>query len=307
MNILKKAQLSVGLPIYNGANFIRDAIDSLLVQQGVDFELIISDNGSTDRTPEICQEYVIRDKRVKYYRNELNRGPVWNFNNVFKLSSADYFMWAAHDDYWDPLYMKTCLEAFKQSSNVVLAGTACDNISAQTSQVIYTDEGLTTVGLKPIDRFKRYKEVLHNHKHVGGIFYGIYKRDALTTAMPLHNIITSDHLLPAQLSLLGEFVTSQERLMKKRWGGGSDSLKKAARVMRISNPFLVRPVYLVREIFFQIIIFTSDRLSFLDKMKLSFWSLGNYLWLCLKIGYWSVRDFIKPFLGMGNKKMAGQG
>ncbi len=297
----KKPQVSIGLPIFNGENYARQALDALLAQQSVDFELIISDNGSTDKTQDICKEYVLKDSRIKYYRNEINRGPIWNFNNVFQLASADYFMWAAHDDYWDPSYMRTCMEAFNQSDTVVLSGTACDSIFANSSEIMFIDEGVTTIGLKPMERFKRYKQVLHNHKHVGGIFYGIYRRSALAKAMPLHNIITSDHLLPAQLSLSGEFFTSEKRLMKKRWGGGSDSLAKAARVMRITNPLLVRPVYLIREIFLQKIILTTDRLSFLEKIKLSCWSLGNYLFLCFKIGYWAVRDFIKPLMGMGNK------
>lgn len=303
----KKLQVSIGLPVFNGEKDIRQALDSLLAQQSVDFELIISDNGSTDKTQEICQEYALKDQRIKYHSSEINQGPVWNFNNVFQLASADYFMWAGHDDYWDPLYMQTCLEALNHSDTVILAGTACDSITADTSQITLIDYGVTTVGLKPADRFRRYKQALHNNKHVGGIFYGIYRREVLAKVMPLRNILAIDHILVAELSLLGEFFTSEKRLMKKRWGGGSESLEKAARVLHITNPLVIHSVYLIREAILQKIIFTSDCLNFLEKIKLSCWSLGNYLFLCLRLRYRVVRDFIKSMMRLGHKSLAEEG
>ncbi len=107
----EKPLVSIGLSVYNGERFISHALDSLLSQEFEDFELIISDNASTDRTGQICLEYAARDKRIRYYRNEYNRGAVWNFNSVFKLSCGEYFMWASHDDYFDRRYLSSCLDA----------------------------------------------------------------------------------------------------------------------------------------------------------------------------------------------------
>ena len=86
------------MPVYNGAKFIRQTLDSILAQTFTDFELIISDNGSTDGTDTICSEYAQSDNRIRYYPNSVNRGAAWNYNRVFELARGIYFKWAAHDD-----------------------------------------------------------------------------------------------------------------------------------------------------------------------------------------------------------------
>ena len=123
------------MPVYNGAQFICHALDSLLSQSYEEFELIISDNASTDATKNICMEYINRDERIRYYRNPTNMGASWNFNRVFDLSSGEYFMWASCDDYWDSQYIDTCLQALKTSKNIVLAGTICRSVDTDKNQL----------------------------------------------------------------------------------------------------------------------------------------------------------------------------
>lgn len=105
--------VSIGMPVYNGEQYIKEAIDSLLSQTFKNFELIISDNCSTDETANICKEYERTDHRVKYIRQERNIGPSANFEFVFKKSSCSYFMWAAHDDKWDPNWLEVLLSDIK--------------------------------------------------------------------------------------------------------------------------------------------------------------------------------------------------
>lgn len=90
--------VSIGMPVYNGEKYLRNALDSLLSQTFVDFELIISDNASTDSTEAICREYAARDSRIKYIRQRENQGAHTNFKFVFDEAHGDYFMWAACDD-----------------------------------------------------------------------------------------------------------------------------------------------------------------------------------------------------------------
>lgn len=94
-------KVSIGMPVYNGEKYIREAVNSLLSQNFVDFELIISDNASTDKTQEICEQYVIRDPRVIYIRQPINIGAISNFSFVRDQARGEYFMWAAADDIWD--------------------------------------------------------------------------------------------------------------------------------------------------------------------------------------------------------------
>lgn len=91
-------QVSIGMPVYNGEQFIRDALDSILAQTFTDFELIVSDNASDDETESICKEYVARDPRVLYIRHSTNCGPTTNYRFVLESARGKYFMWAAHDD-----------------------------------------------------------------------------------------------------------------------------------------------------------------------------------------------------------------
>ncbi|MCJ7655642.1 MAG: glycosyltransferase, partial [Dehalococcoidia bacterium] len=270
-----KPLVSIGMPIYNGERYIRQALDSLLAQDYENFELIISDNASTDKTQDICLEYAAKDKRIRYYRNQTNIGAPRNFDRVFELSSGEYFMWAGHDDYWKPLYLSSCLEAFNISETIVLAGTECDSIDPDTGELIFVDEGFSTVGLSPGKRFMRYKSTLHEGRHIGGIFYGAHKSSALRKVMPIKKVVAGDHLIMAEMCFQGEFVTVPKRLMAKRMGGVSASLKSIARAYGMSNQLLVKGTYLTREAMLQRIIFQTDALKLPEKIWLVCWSLGH--------------------------------
>ena len=105
----KVHQISIGMPVYNGAKFIREALNSLLGQTFTDFELIISDNASTDETETICREYAAKDVRIKYVRQVENLGAVANFKYVLDFATGEYFMWAAADDVWDQKWIEKLL------------------------------------------------------------------------------------------------------------------------------------------------------------------------------------------------------
>src|SRR6266536_1939108 len=88
-----RTRVSIGLPVFNGERFVAEAIDSILAQTFEDFELIISDNASTDGTEEICRCYAEKDERIRFVRNRENYGAAFNFNQTFHLSSGGYFKW----------------------------------------------------------------------------------------------------------------------------------------------------------------------------------------------------------------------
>ena len=102
--------LSVGMPVYNGELFLREALDSLLAQSFSNFELIISDNASSDVTEAICLDYQKIDKRIRYIRQAENIGALANFQVVLNESSGQYFMWAACDDKWDSCWIELLYE-----------------------------------------------------------------------------------------------------------------------------------------------------------------------------------------------------
>ena len=115
----KTPQVSIGMPVYNGEPFIREALDSLLAQTFTDFELIISDNASTDGTEAVCREYAAKDDRIRYVRQEENRGAAANFQFVLEQARFPFFMFASHDDLWDPIHIIVCIGKLQENPHLV--------------------------------------------------------------------------------------------------------------------------------------------------------------------------------------------
>ena len=118
MHINNKPKVSVGMPVYNGAKYIREALDSLLSQTYADFELIISDNASTDGTQQICEEYACKDSRIRYVRQLNNLGALNNFQFVLNEAVGEYFMWAAADDIWSFNWIESLLQLSSKNKNI---------------------------------------------------------------------------------------------------------------------------------------------------------------------------------------------
>ncbi len=117
-------KVSIGLPVYNGEEYIREALDSLLAQTLTDFELIVSDNASTDDTEAICREYAAGDQRIRYVRQRENRGALANFQFVLDEAGGEYFMWAAADDRWDPDWLTALLSEFDTGVSIAFGSVA---------------------------------------------------------------------------------------------------------------------------------------------------------------------------------------
>jgi len=103
-------KVSIGLPVYNGADYLEEALASILAQTFTDFELIISDNASTDRTADICRDFAARDSRIVYHRQPKNLGACRNYDLTFHMSRGEYFKWAAHDDLLAPTFLERHVE-----------------------------------------------------------------------------------------------------------------------------------------------------------------------------------------------------
>jgi len=155
----KNPQVSIGMPVYNGEPFIREALDSLLAQTFTDFELIISDNASTDGTEAICREYAAKDDRIRYVRQPENRGALANFQFVLDEAAGEYFMWAAADDWWSENWLSENVAKIEREGLLLSFGKSVrtkadlsidgpikrydfksDNVSLRLVQYFMTDE-----------------------------------------------------------------------------------------------------------------------------------------------------------------------
>jgi glycosyltransferase involved in cell wall biosynthesis len=243
-------RVSIALPVYNGELFIRDAIESLLDQTFDDFELIISDNASTDETANICQEYLKNDKRVRYHRNKKNIGAGENFNLAFNLSSGNYFRWAAHDDICAPEYLERCVEILDNDPGTILC-------HSKTVLIDETGEKLAFDKAKDcfIDRYtnsfpkvdpsrklnsnkshERFSEILLKTSWCFEIF-GLMRANALKKTSLFQSFYGTDKAILAELSLMGKFAEIDEPLFFRRCHPGqSTSIKSASERESWNNP-----------------------------------------------------------------------
>ena len=121
MSSTKLPLVTIGLPVFNGEAFLDRAIQSLLNQEFYNFKLIIADNCSTDNTSLICKKYSEKDSRIEYFRHIENRGASYNFQFVLDQAKTEYFMWANHDDYWFPNFIKELVSILDANNDCIIA------------------------------------------------------------------------------------------------------------------------------------------------------------------------------------------
>jgi glycosyltransferase involved in cell wall biosynthesis len=237
-------RLSIGIPVYNGQEYLPELLESLLVQTFEDFEILICDNASSDRTGDICREFAHRDRRVHYTCNERNLGAVANFNHVFEMSTAPLFKWAAHDDLYHSDYLSECIRVLDANADVVLAhtGTAFIDdrgrklpfeettaafVEPTTGRRYWADD--TSIADSPV-AVRRFWQVL-TRAAWGTHMFGVVPRHVLQQTSLLPNFAGSDRAMLAELALLGRFKCAGKRLFYKRfhanvsWALSQDELK----------------------------------------------------------------------------------
>lgn len=206
-------KLSIGLPVYNGENFLASSIESLLAQTYTDFELIICDNASTDGTREICEKYASDDARVKYFPNEQNLGAAPNHNRTYELSTGEYFKWAAHDDELHPEFLSRCMDQIEHSpDSVVLVYTDSELIDAEGQVSGYYDVSVASCDPRPHRRLSRVIQQI-------GIctpMYGVARKVALQKTRMHGSYLSADYVFIAELALVGEIQKIDQPLFRKR-------------------------------------------------------------------------------------------
>lgn len=124
MTTVQQPTVSIGLPVFNGANYLEQTLKSILAQTFEDFELIICDNASDDETETICRAYAARDSRIRYHRQPRNMGAQINYDMSFEMARGRYFKWASHDDLLAPEFLAECLAVLESDQGCVLVHPA---------------------------------------------------------------------------------------------------------------------------------------------------------------------------------------
>ena len=219
----KRPHVSIGMPVYNGEPFLEDTLDSLLVQTFKDFELIISDNASTDGTQDICRTYASRDSRIHYFRNEVNLGAAKNYNRVFELSSGKYFKWAAADDPCSHDLLAKCVAILDRRPEVILCYPKTSIIDDHGSVIRQYDDGLALCFPTARERFRR---AICRIGECNAVF-GLMRSNVLRKTSLIGNYPGADRVLLTELTLCGQFWEIPERLFFRRHHARASSCNRS--------------------------------------------------------------------------------
>jgi glycosyltransferase involved in cell wall biosynthesis len=222
-------QVSVGLPVYNGERYLAEALDDLLAQSHTDLDIVISDNGSTDRTQEICEHYAAMDSRIRYLRHDHNRGGGWNHNEVLKHARAPYFRWYAYDDRLDPKCIEACAAVLDANPGTILAWpltTVINDDGAVSSEYrddLPFDNSTPTTRLRSLLGSQTEETLLHMCYPI----YGVMRRDVLLGTRMHGTIAAADTVLLCELALRGRWELVPQRLFYNRRHVNSSAIDKS--------------------------------------------------------------------------------
>jgi len=218
--------VSVGLFVYNGEPYLEEALNSILNQTFTDFELIISDNASTDRTGEIAHAYAGQDDRIRYYRSEKNMGAGWNIRRVYELATGKYYKQAAADDILEPDFLWRCVEVLESEPDCVVAYSSTKEIDANGT---FIKNYVTPVSADSNDPVARFRGMLLNSGMCYQIF-GVMRMSALRQLPPQGSYVNADGMLLARMSLLGRLYEIPEYLFISRRHSGQSGQTLPVRV-----------------------------------------------------------------------------
>jgi hypothetical protein len=213
-------KVAIGVPVRNGEKYLAAALNSIRSQTFKDFEVLISDNASTDRTREISESFCQSDSRFSYRCQQQNLGAAGNFNYVFHHTSAPFFKWAAYDDLMRPVHIEACLQALESgSTNSVLAYPQTVRIDPAGAEMGAYHRPQRRGGESPSGRLRELigpGEHQETVLHMCFPIFGLIRRSALEKTSLIANMPRSDNLLLVELALLGVFIDVEDELFLRR-------------------------------------------------------------------------------------------
>lgn len=205
--------VSIGVPVYNGARYLEEALDALVSQTFGDIEILVCDNGSTDSTARIARAFASRDERISLYGSPANRGAAWNYNRTLTLAQGRYFKWAAHDDLCAPTYVERCVEVLDRAPDSVVLAYPKTVIIDQDGQFVRNYENM--LDLRQRRPHERVNALIRSIVMSNAVF-GVIRTDALRRTGGHGSYISADYVLLAELALAGQFWEIPEPLFLRR-------------------------------------------------------------------------------------------
>ena len=233
-------KISIGIPVYNGEKFIRKCIESILQQTNRNFELIISDNASTDSSPEICKEFLNKDNRITFVRQNKNMGRLWNFHFLVKKAVGEYFVWVAVDTFLLPEFLERNIAVLESQDKVVGCISKIKIVDNSIDRFETQKRILKKIGLvyRPFDTLPitgNYNERIRKYlKHFPWeMFYSVFRTKALRDSVVLNPSFLVGHDAGLVLNILkhGEIQVVDQILLESIPVGGAFTYKFYKNIM----------------------------------------------------------------------------
>ena len=235
-------KLAIGLPVRNGENYLRQALDCIQSQTFTNFRVLIADNASTDATHDICQTYAAQDPRIVVIRHSDNIGAARNFNFVFRASPCEYFKWAAHDDLMEPTYLERCVERLDRDEGAVIAHSFTNQIDGRGEVLFACEDQEQLVADRPSERLRASFQIGYPCA-----VWGVMRRSAVERTRLFGSFLGSDWNFIGEMLLLGRIALVPEYLFSVRnhTTAYSFGLQKNSKAERLAwfNPKVKTPSF----------------------------------------------------------------
>ncbi|SDI66622.1 glycosyltransferase family 2 protein [Nonomuraea jiangxiensis] len=209
--------VSMGLPVYNGADRVEKVVHSVLGQDHPNLELVICDNASTDRTEEICRDLAATDARIVYHRQPSNIGQIPNFSDAIARARGTFYRWVGDDNWLAPDYVSRCLRVFEQDERLLLVTTqqAYTGPDGSSRTVPYSGSGY--LADDPVDRFSESLRMLNEDPLAMDPLYSLMRREGVLGVNRGRVLLREDEIFAARMALAGPWGHVPEILAGRTW------------------------------------------------------------------------------------------
>jgi len=272
LNIMKAEPLvSVGIPTYNRPDGLRQTLECITGQTYKNLEIIVSDNCSPGpETEAVVREFMAKDPRILYYRQDKNQGSTFNFQFVLEKATAQYFMWAADDDEWESDYIKQCVSALKSNPDAVLCYSSPYFRNYQGWKLFSHEVELTTNGFLPVSAARK---ILFS-EYPFTVIYGLMRTSVIRN-IPPKNRYGYDQTMTLCLGITGQFVKVDKGLFiygTMGVSGSSEGMVKEQNLQKNTKYFF--PLYMTHDML-EAIFYYSSKLTFTEKILIGFLIIGR--------------------------------
>ncbi|MBM4197399.1 MAG: glycosyltransferase family 2 protein [Gammaproteobacteria bacterium] len=279
--------LAIGVPVYNGERYLRETLESLLAQTFREFDLVISDNASTDATPEIASAFARADSRVRYFRNAVNLGVFRNYDLAFSRTDSKYFKWASGNDLCHPEFLEACVSAMEADSRI---GLSCPSTMLFEEDPSRGEPYRFDLDFRDADPVKRFSRVI-GETRLNNAFNGVYRSDWLRLTGLNREYRGSDVAVVAAMALRGHIALLPQRFFLRRMtpgaaGAARDSAARRQFFVGTSRdvertPAAYRILHLARAIYTAPLPITTSARAWRYMVRHVWWSKSE-LWCYLR-------------------------